>query len=150
MSEKYGPEAVAYATAVFGEPAPGVGHPWYRLLNAEALAANGVPVEYAAALPWEDSYGFQGYNYEDIHALYLAGVSAEWAAAFMKLLCDEDGRTSQGIKLHIDEMVYPIAVWRAGVEPGYAAACARRYISVEDTASLHAAVPYEYLGSVLL
>lgn len=149
MSEKYGPEAVAYATAVFGEPANGSGHAWYRLLNAEALAERGIPISYAAALPWEDSYGFQGYNYEDIDALFLAGVPAEWAAAFMKLLCDENGRTSQGVKLHIDEMVYPIAVWRAGVEPGYAAECARRYISADETVKLHGVVPFEYLEFVL-
>lgn len=149
MSEKYGPEAVAYATAVFGEPAAGSEHAWYRLLNADTLAKRGIPISYAAALPWEDSYGFQGYNCDDIDALFLAGVPAEWAAAFMKLLCDENGRTSIGIKLHIDEMVYPIAVWRAGVEPGYAAGCAQRYISADETMRLHGIVPFEYLEFVL-
>lgn len=149
MSDGYGPAAVAYANAVFGEPEAGSKHPWYRLLNAETLAKRCVPVSYAAALLWEDAYGFQGYNCEDIDALFLAGVPADWAADFMKFLCDEHGRTSQGIKFHIDEMAYPIAVYQAGVEAGYAAMCAKHYLSAEETVKLHAAVPFEYLGSVL-
>lgn len=147
---EYGPRAIAYATAVFGEPQASDNlHSWYVLLNAEHLDKFEVPASYAAQLPWEDSYGTQGYNSEDIAALYQAGVPAEWAKTFHDVLLGRRGNIEASLRLHIDEMVYPIAAYLAGIEPGYAAKCALRRLSIEDTRRLHASVASEYLDGVL-
>jgi len=147
---EYDSRAAAYATAVFGEPQTRDNlHSWYVLLNAEHLDKFEVPASYAAQLPWEDSYGAQGYNCEDIAALYQAGVHAGWAKTFHDALLDSRGRIEKSLRLHIDEMAYPIAAYLAGIEPGYAAKCALRRLSIEDTRRLHASVASEYLDGVL-
>lgn len=148
--KEFSPRAAAYATAVFGKPQTRDNlHSWYVLLNAEHLDKFEVPTSYAAQLPWEDSYGGQGYNSEDIAALYQAGVPAEWAKTFHDALLDHRGNIDTSLRIHIDEMAYPIAAYLAGIEPGYAAKCALRRLSIEDTRRLHASVAAEYLGGVL-
>jgi hypothetical protein len=150
---KYDPAATVYADAVFGKETDSYGvqrrHSSYRLLNAEYLAKTNVPTEYAAQVPWEDSAGSRGYNFEDIDALYNAGIPGEWATAFHDGLLIERGRIPQWVRLHIDEMVYPIEVYAAGVEAGYAALCVTYRLSAAETIKLHKSVPYEYLGVLL-
>ncbi len=142
MPDTYSAAAYDYASAACGDTS------WYSLLTATNLLGEEVPVEYAGALPWEDIAGSLGWNSEDIAALYHAGVSPEWASAFHDGL--SNGKSiSHASRLHIDEMVYPIAVYRAGIEAEYAAACARRHLSVEATIRLHRTMPLEYLEAVL-